>query len=1188
MTSTGLLLDNNLKTFDIRNFIEKLTPTKEKNRYICPVCEGNNLTIDQKTGKYKCWNGCECRDIREVVSPWERSGGAGGAGVAGGEEKRRSRSSSGRKELVKNNSFSSKASSAYPSPPSPRTSSASSASPAAPASSPPSAQLPQASPLPKKEPVPIPPDATLVRLAAPATDCPQPEPPSFIPKRVKRQVAATKVNLASVVETVYKYSANQQVKRFDWPDNSNPKGHNKTFVQCHMGVDGSWQYVKGDAPWSAYRLDEALAAAKNTPQRAALLWQEGEKCVEIARTHQIASCTFSGSNWSEAEIKRILSQVKAELTIAVMVFLYDPDPTGMKKAETFQKCCIDVGLPCVLINPKHICENLPHDASDRREQREQGEQGEKNPCHQSETSDNLAEEASTLSSPASRASSAPPAFFGDIEQILAQMDVPDFIRKLEEQIHAAVDGQTEFDQRVEDANNFLADLPDDQAPLTEITQKAFDILYGDKPWICALDKLYFWDDIYYKHSPDVVELKRIANFCNSYAVLQGNQIRFPYANPAAVEKILRWVKILVGVRPDALNPPGINCVNGVLQVIWSDKVPSWHLIEHTPDLYYTYKPIALYDPNADSTHCDRLLSCLDPAQTEIFLRTIAASLDLPTVRQHKGRLIKGLLCRGDGNNGKDTLREVVSLMYGKQGMTGCTLADFAAYDEGRKFPLAKLRHSRVNWATENTNSNRLDKIQSLKAFITGTGEPLDAERKGVDSEEFSPNAIALFNVNDTPNIQGTLEAIKSRYAVLCFNKTFVINADPSKGEIEADSRFKYDPIFVQTMVVPAFLNRVLQALVDLMQDGIDYNPTESALAAIQTENCHLFQFCQDVGLDYNPKSILTASEIWTVLEQWYRDNGTLDYEETSNGKFKATWVEQAKPSDKNVKAPNQVIPRFLQLFPKAKKLTMPHPSGKKTVLAIQGIGFNVGSPPPEGTSFSISAFPTPISTPSTPIPPQLPPQKTTLNQDFHPNHPNFSFTIEEKIKNEEGRSNKSEGNSILADLKPMNKSSADVLNPCSLQSQQRAENCIPSASCLLPPAPDQNLEVNSTALGWVGCDAQKSSILGVKTGVETGVADSLIGVQTSLIENEATSANGVALAQTQPMPVINKGTRVRVRPHTLGTKRDGKEGVVIRVKTEHCEGQILTKYIVWLDDASLEPSLRQIECYLSWLIVLHS
>lgn len=51
-------------------------------------------------------------------------------------------------------------------------------------------------------------------------------------------------------------------------------------------------------------------------------------------------------------------------------------------------------------------------------------------------------------------------------------------------------------------------------------------------------------------------------------------------------------------------------------------------------------------------------------------------------------------------------------------------------------------------------------------------EPPDAERKGVDSEEFSTTAIALFNVKDTPNFQGTLAGIVSRYAVLSFNKTY--------------------------------------------------------------------------------------------------------------------------------------------------------------------------------------------------------------------------------------------------------------------------------------------------------------------------------------------------------------------------------------------------------------------------------
>jgi hypothetical protein len=58
--------------FDIRNFIDQLTPAKGKNRYICPVCAGNNMTVDPKTGKYQCWNGCDCSEIREALAPWAK------------------------------------------------------------------------------------------------------------------------------------------------------------------------------------------------------------------------------------------------------------------------------------------------------------------------------------------------------------------------------------------------------------------------------------------------------------------------------------------------------------------------------------------------------------------------------------------------------------------------------------------------------------------------------------------------------------------------------------------------------------------------------------------------------------------------------------------------------------------------------------------------------------------------------------------------------------------------------------------------------------------------------------------------------------------------------------------------------------------------------------------------------------
>lgn len=57
------------KTFSILDHLEKLTPANAKGKYICPVCDGNNLSVS-RDGKYQCWNGCECKDIREVLAPW--------------------------------------------------------------------------------------------------------------------------------------------------------------------------------------------------------------------------------------------------------------------------------------------------------------------------------------------------------------------------------------------------------------------------------------------------------------------------------------------------------------------------------------------------------------------------------------------------------------------------------------------------------------------------------------------------------------------------------------------------------------------------------------------------------------------------------------------------------------------------------------------------------------------------------------------------------------------------------------------------------------------------------------------------------------------------------------------------------------------------------------------------------------
>lgn len=69
MTTTSLSGNNtSAGSFNILKYVDKLEPAKEKGKYHCPVCQGHNLSV-ATNGAYQCWNGCECKDIREAIAP---------------------------------------------------------------------------------------------------------------------------------------------------------------------------------------------------------------------------------------------------------------------------------------------------------------------------------------------------------------------------------------------------------------------------------------------------------------------------------------------------------------------------------------------------------------------------------------------------------------------------------------------------------------------------------------------------------------------------------------------------------------------------------------------------------------------------------------------------------------------------------------------------------------------------------------------------------------------------------------------------------------------------------------------------------------------------------------------------------------------------------------------------------------
>ena len=65
-------------TFSILDFLDQLEPSKEKGKFICPACNGNDFSVNKNTGAYSCWHDtspAHRAEIRDVLAPmvrWEK------------------------------------------------------------------------------------------------------------------------------------------------------------------------------------------------------------------------------------------------------------------------------------------------------------------------------------------------------------------------------------------------------------------------------------------------------------------------------------------------------------------------------------------------------------------------------------------------------------------------------------------------------------------------------------------------------------------------------------------------------------------------------------------------------------------------------------------------------------------------------------------------------------------------------------------------------------------------------------------------------------------------------------------------------------------------------------------------------------------------------------------------------------
>jgi putative DNA primase/helicase len=428
--------------------------------------------------------------------------------------------------------------------------------------------------------------------------------------------------------------------------------------------------------------------------------------------------------------------------------------------------------------------------------------------------------------------------------------------------------------------------------------------YPAQQWICVDGILHCWSGNHYKPVADEEITPSLAVFLSSIHVVdhKTGQHEYPWKRPKYIDEALAWMRRLLP--PVAVNPQSsINCRNGIVSWTWNDRAIDIQFQPHTPETFFTYVTEYDYDPGANPQHLSRLLEAVEPSDRDTLQRILGSGLHLAKYRASRGRP-RAVLMIGEGSNGKDTIRTALRDTLGARNFTSCTLADFRQYDSGRKFPIAPLRGASVNWSSENSQFVHIDNLQSLKAAISG--EELSYELKGVQESQFVPSALFVFNLNKDPSLSGDQIAVETRFHVFRFMKTFM--ATPTEpNHIQADPRLKDDPEFIQEMICPAFLNWLLEGLMLSVSDGIDYSTGHEAMEEVRRSSCHLWEFCDAVGLRYDPDGQVTVATVYDRLRDWYRDEGYLDKA--------GHWVID-QPSDHTVKASRLLVAALKQIFPK--------------------------------------------------------------------------------------------------------------------------------------------------------------------------------------------------------------------------------------------------------------------------------
>ena len=460
--------------------------------------------------------------------------------------------------------------------------------------------------------------------------------------------------------------------------------------------------------------------------------------------------------------------------------------------------------------------------------------------------------------------------------------------------------------------------------VAEIVRRNFDRVMGQPigDLICVNHRLHQWTGTHYQFVEDGIVKRKILEFIRQlyFWRLKENPETgeetwvesYPYGSDRFAAECLASVKSSRFLPLDAIPRTGLNLANGTLLVSCESGQPEFTLHPHSRDRYYLQCSKTPYDPNADTTQADRLLSAVKADQLETFLRHQSMFFDFPGTAKKIGRPRAGI-CEGEGSNGKDAIRQSIEHLFGRIG--NFAFEDFRQYDDGKRFSLATMPNYQYSWASENSHKVKLENLKSLMSAIVGNSA-LWSEYKNKDLQEYYPQVCLWFSVNKAPVTDGAASFIRSRFAVYQFDKVFT-KVPIASNELEADPRFAYDEDFRVNEVCPGLLRRLIEAHQRLWVEGIEWEDCEGRLSDWAKEHNHLLEFAETIGLVKESSGQIAISALYDSLKDWYRVNDYLDVD--ADGRHR--WLEAPSHFDSLVKRTNDLFKRLKELFPGIEKCT---------------------------------------------------------------------------------------------------------------------------------------------------------------------------------------------------------------------------------------------------------------------------